>query len=153
MPEDSVPLILIGPGTGCAAVRAIIQDRVSRNIGNMYFFFGCRRQSKDFLYEFEWNEYVRRGYLHLFTAFSRDQSEKIYVQHQLRTHADLVRQLIDERNATIFITGSARQMPKDVRQAFEEIAREKRSMVENDDLDNWWQHLETEGRIQIETWF
>jgi sulfite reductase alpha subunit-like flavoprotein len=152
MPPDTTPLILIGPGTGCAAIRAIIQDRIFRHVGNMYFFFGCRYRQMDFLYENEWSSYVKQGFLQLFAAFSRDQKEKVYVQHRLSEQKDLIWRLINEEHATIFLSGSARQMPKDVKHALKEIWREKEKQTGEHEADKWLQHLEKEGRFQMETW-
>ncbi|NXX99557.1 NDOR1 oxidoreductase, partial [Centropus bengalensis] len=70
-PDTSV--IMIGPGTGVAPFRAAIQERVAQGCGGNYLFFGCRQKSKDFYCKVEWEELVKKGFLTLFTAFSRDQ--------------------------------------------------------------------------------
>ncbi len=96
LPPPSVPLILVGPGTGCAPFHAFVEERVtilSRGdtvVAPVLFFFGCRKQAKDFLYEEDWLAWstgknvlsndVGGGF---FVAFSRDQSEKVYVQHKI----------------------------------------------------------------------
>uniref|UniRef100_A0A8C3X116 NADPH-dependent diflavin oxidoreductase 1 n=1 Tax=Catagonus wagneri TaxID=51154 RepID=A0A8C3X116_9CETA len=91
------PVIMVGPGTGVAAFRAAIQERVTRGqIGNVLF-FGCRRRDQDFYWEAEWKALQERGYLTLITAFSREQEQKLYVQHRIREQGPLVWELLEHR--------------------------------------------------------
>lgn len=95
LPSPSVPLILVGPGTGCAPFRSFIQERIAlANTGEVVapilFFFGCRNKSKDFLYEADWKAWSAGQNVlsvevggDVFVAFSRDQPEKVYVQHKI----------------------------------------------------------------------
>ena len=95
--KPSVPIILIGPGTGIAPMRAFLQERRyqranlgSDAVGDTDLFFGCRRRSEDFIYEDELMEYARDGTLtNLHLAFSRDglAGEKRYVQHMMAEEA------------------------------------------------------------------
>uniref|UniRef100_A0A8C9N7Y9 NADPH dependent diflavin oxidoreductase 1 n=1 Tax=Serinus canaria TaxID=9135 RepID=A0A8C9N7Y9_SERCA len=71
--DPATPVIMIGPGTGVAPFRAAIQERVALGHRGNCLFFGCRHQSKDFYCQAEWEELVTKGFLTLFTAFSRDQ--------------------------------------------------------------------------------
>ena len=83
IPNDKWPLILIGPGTGVAPLRSIIQDRISKNQPSNFLFFGCRNRAKDFYFEDEWAQANARGLLYYYVAFSREQANKIYVQDKL----------------------------------------------------------------------
>ncbi|XP_030062090.1 NADPH-dependent diflavin oxidoreductase 1 isoform X2 [Microcaecilia unicolor] len=76
-PSDlETPIIMVGPGTGVAPFRAAIQERVAQKKKDNCLFFGCRKRLQDYYCESEWAELVRRRFLTLFTAFSRDQEDK-----------------------------------------------------------------------------
>ncbi len=127
LPEDpSVPLILVGPGTGLAPLRGFIQERHALRekgvaVGPVLLFFGCRNEG-DFLYREELEAYRDEGTLELLAvAFSRREgTAKTYVQDLLRTHAARVRDLV-AAGAVILICGNARTMAPDVRAAFTDI--------------------------------
>jgi sulfite reductase (NADPH) flavoprotein alpha-component len=115
MPHDGdTPMIMIGPGTGLAPFRAFLEERrVLGARGPNWLFFGEQRRATDFFYETQWAEYVADGFLRLDAAFSRDQAEKIYVQHRMREQA---RDFWDwlERGAEIFVCGDKDRMASDV---------------------------------------
>jgi NADPH-ferrihemoprotein reductase len=87
--SPSVPVIMVGPGTGIAPMRAILQERQNQSqagkaVGDTLLFFGCRRSDEDFIYEDELLGYTQDGTLtNLYTAFSREQTKKVYVQNKL----------------------------------------------------------------------
>lgn len=115
--DDAAPILMIGPGTGVAPYRGFLQERVlSGATGKNWLFFGERHRLTDFYYEDYWTELTSRGHLRLTLAFSRDQAQKVYVQHQLENHAEEVYQWIQE-GAYIFVCGDAHRMAKDVDQA------------------------------------
>ena len=123
LPEASCerPIIMIGPGTGVAPFRAFMQQRTcTRN----WLFFGERNQTCDFYYRTFWEEHISKGHLRLDSAFSRDQAEKIYVQHRLLERKKEVWQWIQE-GAYLFVCGDASKMAKDVDQALQHIAQEE----------------------------
>ncbi|NXI81193.1 NDOR1 oxidoreductase, partial [Rhipidura dahli] len=103
--DPATPVIMIGPGTGVAPFRAAIQERVAQGRRGNCLFFGCRYKSKDFYCQSEWEELVTKGLLTLFTAFSRDQEEKVYVQHRIRENGRLVWELLSTGNAHIYLAG------------------------------------------------
>ncbi|NWI81782.1 NDOR1 oxidoreductase, partial [Dryoscopus gambensis] len=103
--DPATPVIMIGPGTGVAPFRAVIQERVALGRRGNCLFFGCRYKSKDFYCQTEWEELVTKGLLTLFTAFSRDQEEKVYVQHRIRENGRLVWELLSSRNAHVYLAG------------------------------------------------
>lgn len=107
------PLLAIAPGTGIAPIRAHIWDRRDEpHAGDAVLFFGGRNRNADFYFKTEWE---RLG-VKVFTAFSRDQDEKIYVQDRIREQALVVCDYID-RGAVICICGSSGKMPEAVRTA------------------------------------
>ncbi|NWY18665.1 NDOR1 oxidoreductase, partial [Aphelocoma coerulescens] len=103
--DPATPVIMIGPGTGVAPFRAAIQERVAQGRRGNFLFFGCRYKSKDFYCQMEWEELVTKGFLTLFTAFSRDQEEKVYVQHRIRENGRLVWELLSSGNAHVYLAG------------------------------------------------
>ena len=124
-PEDpAVPVIMVGPGTGIAPFRAFLQEREATGAtGPTWLFFGDRNRTTDFLYEEEINAWLERGVLHrLDTAFSRDQAEKVYVQHRmLENGAEIWRWLA--QGAYFYVCGDAARMAKDVDDALHRIVK------------------------------
>lgn len=129
--DDSADIIMVGPGTGVAPFRAFVEERNelrdsgSPKQGRNWLFFGNPNFTTDFLYQREWLQYLKTGALdRLDVAFSRDQAEKIYVQHRLLERS---RQLFErlENGAYCYICGDKNRMAADVQQAFLQIiARE-----------------------------
>jgi len=120
LPEDTAaPLIMIGPGTGVAPFRGFLQARRARMqqgyaLSEAMLFFGCRKPDEDFLYREDWDGFTADGTLSRFVcAFSRETSEKVYVQHKLKEHAKDVARLIAE-GAYIMVCGDGAHMAKDV---------------------------------------
>ena len=147
LPEDSsTPIIMVGPGTGIAPFRAFIEERQATGAqGRNWLFFGDRSQKTDYLYGEEWESYQKDGILNeLDLAWSRDQAEKVYVQHKmLEKKADLWSWL--QEGAIFYVCGDASRMAKDVDQALRTIAMEKGSMSE-DDAGAWVKGLQKERR-------
>ena len=123
LPADpQLPVIMIGPGTGIAPFRAFLQDRRADGVtGRNWLFFGNPRAATDFLYKEEMERYFSDGLLtRLDTAFSRDQQEKVYVQHRmLERGAELYAWL--EEGACIYVCGDANRMAGDVDKALHKI--------------------------------
>ncbi|MDO6544622.1 assimilatory sulfite reductase (NADPH) flavoprotein subunit [Photobacterium sanguinicancri] len=116
LPEnDDTSIIMVGPGTGIAPFRAFVQERESREAsGKSWLFFGDRTFTEDFLYQVEWQKYLKAGVIdQLDVAFSRDQAEKVYVQHRLLEQGAKVWQWLQE-GAHFYVCGDANQMAKDV---------------------------------------
>ena len=126
LPEnDDAPVIMVGPGTGIAPFRAFIEERAGREAkGKNWLFFGDQHFSYDFLYQLEWLDYLEDGILSdLSLAFSRDQKEKIYVQHRLLEHGAEIWKWLED-GANFYVCGDASRMAKDVHQALMDIAAE-----------------------------
>ncbi|MEC7839922.1 MAG: sulfite reductase [Chlamydiota bacterium] len=124
VPEAShVPIIMVGPGTGVAPFRAFMQERIATGaVGKNWLFFGEWRREHNFLYQDFWLDLENQGKLRLDVAFSRDQDEKIYVQHLLADRGKDVFQWINE-GAHFYVCGDAKYMAKDVDTALHDIVR------------------------------
>lgn len=116
LPQDaSKPIIMIGAGTGVAPYRAFVEERAETNAsGKSWLFFGERNFTHDFLYQLEWLDHLQSGALsRIDLAFSRDQPEKIYVQHRLWERRGDIRGWLDD-GAHIYVCGDEKGMAKDV---------------------------------------
>lgn len=123
LPEDSsTPVIMVGPGTGIAPFRAFLQERDAVGAsGRNWLFFGEQRAKCDFFYEAEFAAALKAGILTRFdTAFSRDQSHKIYVQHRMLENGKELFVWLEE-GAHFFVCGDAARMAKDVDVALHQI--------------------------------
>jgi sulfite reductase alpha subunit-like flavoprotein len=101
-------VIMIGPGTGCAPFRSYIEDRLARvndGVCRLMLFFGSRSINADYFFKDEWERLADQGLLMLYTAFSRDQDDKIYVQHRIIEHGGTVWDWIDGHRAHVYIAG------------------------------------------------
>ncbi len=119
---DDVPIIMIGPGTGVAPFRAFLEERRARGAsGQSWLFFGARNAGGDFFYGDEFEAMRASGALtRLDCAFSRDQPERVYVQHRMREHAAELYAWI-ERGAVVYVCGDAHKMAPDVNAALVDI--------------------------------
>lgn len=125
LPSDlNAPLIMIGPGTGIAPFRAFLQERILHHQakGKHWIFFGEWNQAYDFFYEDEWNQIASRGHLTIHTAFSRDQKEKVYVQHRMQEQKEELYRWLEE-GAFLYVCGDAQYMAKDVDATLHEIVQ------------------------------
>lgn len=168
-PPRDVPLILVGPGTGVAPMRAVLQDRIEdlnqlppsppQSVlaipaqAQTVLFFGCRRRNDDFLYADEFTKYTEcmdesaltssqssssvdstpnasgkhmtqsssRSSILVIPAFSQEQLQKNYVTHEIRRHQDMVWKML-QQGGHVFVAGSAKRMPSDVRAALRDAA-------------------------------
>lgn len=124
--DDNAPVIMIGPGTGIAPFRSFVQERDNRDAeGKNWLFFGDRTFTQDFLYQVEWQKYLKSGVVNqLDVAFSRDQQEKVYVQHRILEHSAQVWQWLQD-GAYIYVCGDATRMAKDVHDALITIVEQQ----------------------------
>jgi sulfite reductase (NADPH) flavoprotein alpha-component len=123
LPEDpATPVIMVGPGTGLAPFRAYLEERKATGAsGKNWLFFGEQRHNCDFFYRDELEELQTQGVLTRFdTAFSRDQPNKIYVQHRLLEKSQEIFDWL-ESGAQFFVCGDAARMAKDVDVALHQI--------------------------------
>ena len=127
LPENpDTPIIMIGPGTGIAPFRAYLQERkVTGAKGKNWLFFGAQHVNCDFAYEEDFDAFMKEGILtRLDCAWSRDQAQKIYVQHKLAENAAEIWKWIDAEGAQFFVCGDARRMAKDVDATLRKIVQE-----------------------------
>jgi len=125
LPKDkSKDIIMVGPGTGIAPFRAFIEHRkITGASGRNWLFFGEVNQESTFFYNNEWAEYMKGGNLDkLTTAFSRDQEQKIYVQHRLLSNGKDIWNWL-KTGAYFYVCGDKQYMAKDVHSALIEIAQ------------------------------
>ena len=143
---QNAPIIMVGPGTGIAPFRAFIEERMATGAtGKNWLFFGDRSQKTDYLYGEEWIRYQKGGILNeLDLAWSRDQEEKVYVQHKMLERGAELWNWIQE-GALFYVCGDASRMAKDVDQALRTIAQEHGSMSEEDSAV-WIKSLQKEKR-------
>ncbi|WP_283648003.1 NADPH-dependent assimilatory sulfite reductase flavoprotein subunit [Hafnia paralvei] len=149
LPANSqTPVIMIGPGTGIAPFRAFIQQRAAEGAeGLNWLFFGNPHFTEDFLYQVEWQRYVKEGVLsRIDLAWSRDQNHKVYVQDKLREQGAEVWRWI-EKGAHIYVCGDANRMAKDVEQALLELLAEHGGM-DAEQADEFLSELRVERRYQ-----
>ena len=127
LPEDpNIPIIMVGPGTGIAPFRAYLQERqVTGAKGKNWLVFGAQHESCDFAYGDEFMALVDDGLLTRFDcAWSRDQAQKVYVQHKMTENAAEIWKWIDAEGAHFFVCGDARRMAKDVDATLRKIVQE-----------------------------
>jgi sulfite reductase (NADPH) flavoprotein alpha-component len=120
--DPNTPLIMVGPGTGIAPFRAFIEERAATGAtGKNWLFFGDQHYLTDFLYQTEWQGYLKQGLLSkLDVAFSRDQSEKVYVQDRMLANSQELYQWLEE-GAYFCVCGDASRMAADVDQALHQV--------------------------------
>lgn len=146
--NPQTPVIMIGPGTGIAPFRAFMQQRAADGAeGKNWLFFGNPHFTEDFLYQVEWQRYVKEGVLsRIDLAWSRDQQQKVYVQDKLREQgAELWRWIND--GAHIYVCGDANRMAKDVEQTLLEVIAEFGAM-DAEAADEFLSELRVERRYQ-----
>jgi sulfite reductase (NADPH) flavoprotein alpha-component len=134
LPADtSTDIIMVGPGTGIAPFRAFMEQRVhDGGTGKNWLFFGDQSEKTEFYYKDSIEAWLDEGHLYQFTtAWSRDQEEKIYVQHRLKEHGAQIWEWF-ERGAYFYICGDKTYMAKDVHRALIEIAKEHGGMNDAD---------------------
>ena len=127
-PKVSDPIIMIGPGTGVSPFRGFahyrgsLQSRSDEPKGEAWLFYGCRDRTKDLLYETDFLGLADSGVIDKYErAFSREQKEKVYVQHKIWENRAELQDLILSRNAYVFICGDGKSMAKDVDTKLSEI--------------------------------
>jgi len=128
LPEDpDTPIIMVGPGTGVAPFRAYLQEREAIGAkGKNWLFFGSQHEKCDFAYGDEFEVFRKEGVLtRLDCAWSRDQPEKIYVQHRMKENAAEIWKWLDGEGAHFFVCGDARRMAKDVDATLRRIVQEQ----------------------------
>jgi sulfite reductase (NADPH) flavoprotein alpha-component len=134
--DDTLPIIMVGPGTGIAPFRAFLQERQFRKAtGKNWLLFGDRNAATDYIYQDEIEAMQKEGILtHLDLAFSRDQEEKIYVQDRMREKGSEMFAWL-EQGGSFFVCGDANYMAKDVDKALHHIIEEHGKKTKEQAID------------------
>lgn len=148
LPADSAPIIMIGAGTGIAPFRSFLQEREEQGTqGKSWLFFGDQHFVTDFLYQVEWQRWLKEGTLtNMNVAFSRDQQEKIYVQHRLIENAKEVFEWI-EQGANIYLCGDEKTLGHSVNEALITIF-EQQKQLSRDEAADYLKELQKQKRYQ-----
>jgi len=146
--SPDTPLILIGPGTGVAPFRAFMEEREETGAeGKTWLFFGDRHFLTDFLYQVEWQRWLKEGVLtRMDVAFSRDTAEKVYVQHRmLEKSRDLYEWL--QEGASVYVCGDEKHMAHDVHAALVAVL-EREGGMSRDQAEAYLADMQQQKRYQ-----
>jgi len=151
LPADpTVPILMVGPGTGVAPFRAMLHERIHQEAsGKSVLYFGCRNEDRDFLYREEFEKLTGENKMTLRTAFSRQKSEKVYVQQRLRENAAEVWDIISA-GGHVYVCGDAQYMAVDVHSALEHIVAQH---IGKEGAAKYVEDLEKSKRYQKDVWF
>ncbi|GLI69078.1 hypothetical protein VaNZ11_013623 [Volvox africanus] len=154
--SSSTPIIMVGPGTGLAPFRSFIMQRLTEHrpgesLGRMLLYFGCRRRDQDYLYGKALEEWAADNKITLFTAFSREQKEKVYVQNRLAESADLVWELL-QQGGHFYVCGDAGSMAGAVEQTLLQLISERLD-GSREAAGAYLQALSDAGRYQRDVWY
>lgn len=146
--DEETPVIMIGPGTGVAPFRSYMQEREELGLsGNTWLFFGEQYFTTDFLYQTEWQAWLKDETLaKLDLAFSRDTEEKIYVQHRIAQQSELFYQWLQD-GAAIYVCGDEKHMAKDVHDTIRSVIEQEGDMSEAD-AEAYLNQMKQEKRYQ-----
>jgi sulfite reductase (NADPH) flavoprotein alpha-component len=152
LPGNDVPIIMVGPGTGVAPFRAFLQEReASAAAGRSWLFFGERQLRSDFLYQLEWQQWLKDGVLtRLDVAFSRDGANKTYVQHRMLERAGEIYGWLEE-GAHFYVCGDEKAMARDVHQTLIDIV-EREGGLSHDAANEYVKRLASDQRYQRDTY-
>jgi len=158
LPKDTTnPIIMIGPGTGVAPMRALLQERayqrdvLKKDVGANILYFGCKKANMDYLYDDEFEGMKKEGLINkLYLAFSRETSKKIYVQHLLEKNSEDTWNLMNNQNAYIYVCGGVR-MGGDVGETLRRICV-LHGNLSTDAAKEFMTNLANNGRYVQELW-
>ncbi|AYK65301.1 assimilatory sulfite reductase (NADPH) flavoprotein subunit [Bacillus subtilis subsp. subtilis] len=149
LPKDpETPIIMVGPGTGVAPFRSFMQEREETVAeGKAWMFFGDQRFVTDFLYQTEWQNWLKDGVLtKMDVAFSRDTEEKVYVQHRMLEHSAELFEWLQE-GAAVYICGDEKHMAHDVHHTLLEII-EKEGNMSREEAEAYLADMQQQKRYQ-----
>lgn len=149
LPQDpDTPIIMIGPGTGIAPFRSFMQEREEMGAnGKSWLFFGDQHFVTDFLYQTEWQKWLKDGVLtKMDVAFSRDTEEKVYVQHQMKKQSKELFEWL-EQGAYVYICGDEKHMAHDVHNTLLSIIQEEGAMSK-EKAESYLANLQQQKRYQ-----
>lgn len=146
--NPDTPIIMVGPGTGIAPFRAFMQEREEQEAeGKSWLFFGDQHFVTDFLYQTEWQQWIKDGVLtKMDVAFSRDTDQKVYVQHRMREHSQELYSWIQE-GAVIYICGDEKHMAHDVHETLIDII-EQEGQMNREQAEQYLSEMQQQKRYQ-----
>ena len=153
LPEkEETPIIMVGAGTGIAPYRSFVQHReLAQNPGKSWLFFGNRNFETEFLYQTEWQDFIKTGALtRMDVAFSRDGEKKVYVQDRILEHSAEVFEWL-QSGSHFYICGDMKKMAGDVQNALVQIA-EKHGGMNTDAAKEYVDNLQKEKRLQLDVY-
>jgi len=152
LPEEDKNVIMIGPGTGIAPFRSFLWERDSNGAsGKNWLFFGEQHFVTDFLYQTEIQNWVETNLLtKIDTAFSRDQAEKIYVQHKIRKRGAEIFEWL-QAGSYVYLCGAKEPMSFDVEQTILDII-ETFGERTNEESKQYLENLKEEGRYKTDVY-
>jgi sulfite reductase (NADPH) flavoprotein alpha-component len=153
LPEnDKTPIIMVGAGTGIAPYRAFIQHReLAEKAGKSWLFFGNRNFETEFLYQTEWQDFLKSGALtRMDVAFSRDSEKKIYVQDRLWENASEIYKWLEE-GAHFYICGDMKNMARAVQDTLLKIV-ETQGLLNKEKAQEYIDNLEKSKRLQLDVY-
>ena len=143
--DKHLDMIMIGPGTGIAPFRSFLQERLTTQAtGRNWLFFGEWTKQKEFFYENDWLEIQTKCPLKLSLAFSREQEQKVYVQHKMKEEAKELFEWL-ENGAYLYVCGDAHHMAKDVDFTLHQIIEES-GMMSQEQAKNYVKQLKQQKR-------
>ena len=149
---------MIGPGTGVAPMRALLQERshlmhkMKLSVGPNVLYFGCKKRKLDYIYQDEIEAFQKsKDISYLRSAFSREQDQKVYVQHLLEEDAEKIWDMVDSKGAHIYVCGGTK-MGQDVNTTFRNIAMKVGGVENEDAARKYYENLVSNGRFVQELW-
>ena len=146
--DETTPIIMVGAGTGVAPYRSFMQDReVSEASGKSWLLFGERNFTTDFLYQTEWQDWLKDGVLsRMDVAFSRDQAEKKYIQHTMQEQGSDLYSWFED-GAHFYLCGDAEKLAPDVNETLLNII-EVHGGMSRDSAEEYLSTMQRDGRYQ-----
>ena len=146
--DEATPVIMIGPGTGVAPFRSYLQAREELDLsGQTWLFFGEQHFTTDFLYQTEWQDWLKEGVLSkLDLAFSRDTEEKIYVQHKIEEQSKTFYEWL-KNGAALYVCGDEQNMAKDVHKAIHQVLVKEGNMSD-EEAETYLTQMKQDKRYQ-----
>ena len=152
LPPNGSKIIMVGAGTGIAPYRAFMQAREFKGLkGDSWLFYGDQTQKSDFLYEKEWQRLKLLHFLEkMDVAFSRDQKNKVYVQHKLKENEKEIYEWL-ENGAFLYICGDKKKMAKEVHETLVDIIQ-KQGGITTGQAEKYLKNLKREKRLQTDVY-
>lgn len=146
--NQETPIIMVGPGTGVAPFRSFMQEREETGAkGKSWMFFGDQHFVTDFLYQTEWQKWLKDGVLtKMDVAFSRDTEEKVYVQNRMLEHSKELFQWLEE-GASFYVCGDKTNMARDVHNTLVEIV-ETEGKMSREEAEAYLAEMKKQKRYQ-----